>query len=238
MENTLEKTILIIDSEPYSCEIVKFHLEQEQFNVDTAGNAGEALKLLKKNQYSLVLVDVLLHDISGLKIVEWLRKVKFFTIPIIFITNQHTEHDMLSGFRVGCDDYIIKPFSIKEVVARVHAVINRNEKKPTINHNSHPNAKKLTIDNKSKTIQIDEHPIKFTKTEFELLSLFLKNKNVMLSREKILKTIWSNNIIVLERTVDVHVARLRKKLGEYGRYIKNYSGYGYYFSYEDVEVNL
>jgi len=218
--------ILFVDDEKDLCEILQFNLESEGFAIDIAHSGEEALK---KNleDFDLVLLDVMMSGISGFKAAHIIRNEKKLTTPIIFLTAKGEENDILTGFNVGGDDYITKPFSIKEVVARIKAILKRGtaekEEKNQIVFGS------LKIDLNKKSFQIDGENINLTRKEFEILSLLLKNVGQYISREEILSRIWHEDVIVTERNVDVNIARLRKKIGDYGSYIKGKSGYGYCF---------
>ena len=218
--------ILIVDDEKDLCEILQFNLESEGFAIDIAHSGEEALK---KNleDFDLVLLDVMMSGISGFKAAHIIRNEKKLTTPIIFLTAKGEENDILTGFNVGGDDYITKPFSIKEVVARIKAILKRGtaekeEKNQIVFGN-------LKIDLSKKSFQIDGENVNLTRKEFEILSLLLKNIGQYISREEILSRIWHEDVIVTERNVDVNIARLRKKIGDYGSYIKGKSGYGYCF---------
>ena len=224
----MSKHILIVDDEAELCEILKFNFENEGYCVDTAGLADEALRLLKQRSYHLIILDMMLGGMSGLKMVELIRKEWKIETPIVFLTDRDSECDMLTGFNVGADDYISKPFSIKEVVARVKAVMKRTENIVSPSEADTIKIENMTINSKTKQVYIDNQTISLTKTEFEILRYFVKNAGKILSRENILNEIWQNTF-VLERTVDVHITRLRKKLGNYGQWIKNRQGYGYCF---------
>ena len=225
----MSKHILIVDNEADLCEILKCNFEHEGYFVDTAGSAEEALALLQKQSYHLIILDMMLEGMSGFKMVELLRKEWKNETPIVFLTVRDTETDMLTGFSVGADDYICKPFSIKELIARVKAVIKRTENIASLSKADTVKIKNLAINFNTKQAFLDKQLITLTKTEFEILRYLVKNSGKALSREKILRTVWNNNTIVLERTVDVHITRLRKKLGTYGQWIKNRQGYGYCF---------
>lgn len=221
-----KQRILVVDDEEDLREILKFNLESEGYLVDTAPSAEEALKMLSET-YDLILLDVMMGGMSGFRMAEKLRKDFHNAIPIIFLTAKDTENDMLTGFNIGGDDYISKPFSIKEVSARVKAVLKRagaldaSSKKQTID------VGKMHIDLTTKSVSIDEHIIPITKKEFEILNMLAQSPGKIFSREDILNKVWNDDSYVLERTVDVHITRLRKKLGEQGKHIVNRSGYGY-----------
>ncbi len=224
--------ILIVEDESDIREILQFNLESEGFTVESAESAEEAMEKLRP-EHELILLDVMMAGISGYKMAEKLRK-SGNEIPIIFLTAKNTEHDMLTGFSLGGDDYMTKPFSVKEVVARIKSVLKRAEKSQKNEVNSNPILKidQLVINQETKQILIDEKNVELTRTEFEILLFLIKNENKIFSRSDILSKVWRNDEFVLERTVDVHIARLRKKIGEYGKLIVNKTGYGYSFSYK------
>lgn len=219
--------ILIVDDEEDLCEILQFNLEGEGFSVEVAHSADEALKK-DLNTFNLVLLDVMLGKISGFKLAKIMRKDMGLTMPIIFITAKSSENDLLTGFNLGGDDYISKPFSIREVIARVKAVLNRGKSKVK-KEKTTMKVDNLEINLKKKKLKIGKEEVKLTKKEFEILALLLQREGYIMSREDILKTIWEEQTIVTERTIDVHMARLRKKLGTFGKYISNIPGYGYTF---------
>lgn len=226
-----EYRILVVDDEEDLCEILKFNLETEGYIVDTANSAEEALKI-ELNKYNLILLDVMMGEISGFKMASMLKKNdKTASIPIIFITAKDTENDKLTGFNLGADDYISKPFSLKEVMARIKALLRRTsnimrEDKKLIEYEN------LVIDILKKKVYIGEEEISLTKKEFEILILLLQNKNRVYSREDILNKVWHDEVLVLDRTIDVNITRLRKKIGKYGKNIVTRLGYGYCFECE------
>lgn len=221
--------ILVVDDEEDLCEILKFNLETEGYTVDTAYSAEEALTL-NLTDYDLLLLDVMMGEISGFKLASMLKKnEKTAHIPIIFLTAKDTENDMLTGFNLGADDYISKPFSIKQVQARVKAVLRRSleEKKPVNENILTYNTLKLDTQRIKATINGEE--VALTKKEFEILKLLLENINHVFSREEILSRVWKDEVYVLDRTIDVNISRLRKKIGEYGKNIVTRLGFGYCF---------
>ena len=215
--------ILVVDDEDDLREILRFNLESEGYEVDTAASAEEALGMLGA-EYRLILLDVMMTGMSGFQMAEKMRKAGN-TTPIIFLTAKDTENDLLTGFSVGGDDYIAKPFSVKEVAARIKAVLKRNSSAGTAA--TEISVGEIRIDPAMKSVRVKGDPISLTKTEFELLLMLARNTNRILSREEILSKVWESDVYVLERTVDVHITRLRKKLGSEGRRIVNRSGYGY-----------
>lgn len=231
--NTTPTRILVVDDEEDLCEILQFNLETEGFEVDTAHSAEEALEL-DLTRYQLILLDVMMGEISGFKMARMLKNdEKTAHLPIIFLTAKDTENDMLTGFNLGADDYISKPFSIRQVIARVKAVLRRTAtgdkeegEKETLSY------RMLSLDTKRIKATIDGQEIPLTKKEFEILKLLLENRNYVLSREDILSRVWSDEVYVLDRTIDVNITRLRKKIGIYGKNIVTRLGFGYCFEGE------
>ncbi|MDR0711149.1 MAG: response regulator transcription factor [Prevotellaceae bacterium] len=230
MKHQAAPQILIVDDEQDICEILEFNLANEGFEITCAYSAEEALQKLTPN-HSLMLLDVMMGGMSGYKLTETLRRSQN-QIPIIFLTAKDTENDMLTGFSVGGDDYISKPFSIKEVVARVKAVLKRQKAAAEAHEES---ADKIvfgdmSIDTKLKELSIGAEKVALTKTEFEVLAFLAENPQRVFSRSEIIDTIWKETPFITERTVDVHITRLRKKLGRCAAAITNRSGYGYRFN--------
>ena len=224
-----ETRILVVDDEEDLCEILKFNLENEGYEVDTANSAEEALKM-DICSYQLILLDVMMGEISGFKMANMLKKdKKTDKVPIIFITAKDTENDTVTGFNLGADDYISKPFSLREVIARVKAVLRRTAAAETERVPERLTYQTLVIDITKKKVSIDEEEVPLTKKEFEILLLLVQNKGRVFSREDILARIWSDEVYVLDRTIDVNITRLRKKIGIYGKRIVTRLGYGYCF---------
>jgi len=227
MAERKKNKILVVDDEAVICEVLEFNLANEGYDVNCAYSAEEALKLLTPD-HSLILLDVMMSGMSGYKLAELLRQRKN-KIPIIFLTAKDTENDMLTGFSVGGDDYISKPFSIKEVTARVKAVLKRSE--PS---DEKPKNKFLfdnvLIDIELKEFSINNKKIPLTKTEFEIIMLLSENPERIFSRTEIIDKIWKETPYITERTVDVHITRLRKKLGDKASIISNRPGFGYRFN--------
>lgn len=224
--------ILVVDDEEDLCEILKFNLENEGYEVDTANSAEEALKM-DISSYNLLLLDVMMGEISGFKMANILKKDKrTANVPIIFITAKDTENDTVTGFNLGADDYISKPFSLREVIARVKAVLRRTVTPETEKIPEQITYQTLVIDITKKKVSIDEEEVPLTKKEFEILFLLLQNKGRVFSREDILARVWSDEVYVLDRTIDVNITRLRKKIGIYGKRIVTRLGYGYCFETE------
>lgn len=225
-----KKRILIVDDEPHICEILAYNLNNDGYETTCANSAEEGFEKLT-SEYSLILLDVMMGGMSGYKMAETLRN-NGNNVPIIFLTAKDTENDMLTGFSVGGDDYISKPFSLKEVSARVKAVLKRQiiEEKP-INKFSY---KGFSIDFDTKEVIVEKEIVLLTKTEFELLKFLVEHQERIFSREEIIDIIWEKTPYITERTVDVHITRLRKKLGNYSSLISNRSGYGYRFNISNI----
>lgn len=219
--------ILVVDDEEDLCEILQFNLEGSGYDVDVAYSAEEALKK-DLTRYHLFLLDVMMGSMSGFKLAEVMRKEMKLTTPFIFITAKNTENDLLTGFSIGSDDYIKKPFSIKEVLVRVNAVLLR------VRGNSGSDGSYLVfefedmkLDEERKKLLINKEEVELTRKEFEILLMLVKHPDRYFLRKDILDRVWGKEIIVSERTVDVHVTRVRKKLGKYGKHLTGRSGYGY-----------
>ncbi len=224
--------ILVVDDEEDLCEILKFNLENEGYEVDTANSAEEALQM-DISRYDLLLLDVMMGEISGFKMARMLKQdKKTAQIPIIFITAKDTENDTVTGFNLGADDYISKPFSLREVAARVKAVLRRSATPEAERMPEQLVYKSLVLDIVKKKVCINGEEAPLTKKEFEILLLLLQNKGRVFSREDILNKVWSDEVYVLDRTIDVNITRLRKKIGDYGKCIVTRLGYGYCFEAE------
>lgn len=219
------KKILVVDDEQDICEILKFNIENEGFLVETANSAEEALPKIDKDVV-LILLDVMMQGLSGYQFAKKLRD-NGNTIPIIFLTAKNTENDMLTGFSIGADDYIAKPFSVKEVIARLNAILRRTQSLTQDQKDESLQSNELTLNFNDKTVLIKNKNILLTKKEFLILSLLLKHRGKFITREFILSNVWNDESYVLARSVDVHIARLRKKIEEYGDCIVSRLGFGY-----------
>lgn len=224
----MEKKILVVDDEAGIREIVQFNLENAGFEVDCASSAEEALEKLGQ-EHCLILLDVMMSGMSGFRMAEVLRKEKNNHIPIIFLTAKTDQNDLLTGFSAGGDDYISKPFSINEVIARVRAVLKRTER--TVENNSDMiEVGAVRIDVSRKLVYVERESVVFSKKEFEVLTLLASHPGEIYSREDIINELWKDAPYVLDRTVDVHIARIRSKLGNCKNYIVNRTGFGYIFN--------
>lgn len=228
--------ILVIDDEESICEILRYNLEKEGYEVDTALSAEEAMRM-DLPSYSLFIVDIMMDKMSGFDFAHKIKNIdKLENKPIIFCTALADEDDTVMGLNIGADDYITKPFSIPEVIARVRSVMRRSNISAHIAANRSKSKyeddiifKGLRLNRNEKICYIDGTPLQLSKTEFDLLMFFLEHRNRIYSREEIIRNVWSNNVIVSNRTVDTSLTRLRKKLGEYGRHIETRVGFGYGF---------
>ncbi len=220
--------ILVVEDEEDLNEILQFNLESEGYQVDTSFSAEEALKR-DLAIYSLIILDVMMGKISGFSLAQRIRKEMQLEVPIIFLTARDAENDMLTGFNLGADDYIIKPFSIKEFQARVKAVLKRAKVSPAEVASTLLSMGNLAIDLETKRLILGDKKIELTRKEYEIISLLAKTPGRIFSREEILRRIWESDVIVTDRTVDVNMTRLRRKMEEYGSYIRNKPGFGYYF---------
>ena len=222
--------ILVVDDEQDLCEILKYNLETEGYLVETANSAEEALEK-DIASFHLLLLDVMMGGMSGFQLARQLKENPATAdIPIIFLTARDTENDTVTGFNLGADDYISKPFSIREVMVRVRAVIRRTTLKDSAAvEASLISYQGLELNLDKKTVSIDGEEIPFTKTEFELLHLLLEERGRVFSRQELIDRIWPKDVLVLDRTVDVNITRMRKKIGKFAKCIVTRLGFGYYF---------
>lgn len=219
--------ILIFDDEESLCEILQFNLEVEGYEADVAYSAEQALEM-HPERYSLILLDVMMGEMSGFKMARILKSnPETARVPVIFCTARDTEDDTVAGLNLGADDYIAKPFSIREVLARVRSVLRRTASPQT--ESEVIGYEGLEMDLRRKSCTVDGEEVSLTKKEFEILSLMLSHRGVIFSREEILHRVWSDEVVVLDRTIDVNITRLRRKIGRYGEHIVTRLGYGYGF---------
>lgn len=227
--------ILIVDDEETLCEVLKLNLENEGYEVDIAFSAEQALTY-NLQSYSLILLDIMMGEISGIKMARMLKAdVTTADIPIIFCTARDTEDDMVMGLNLGADDYIMKPYTVRNVVARVKTVLRRTTNKAIVENCSNdekPNilqVEGLRLDLDFKRCIVNGEEVKLARKEFELLAYLMTHRGKICSREQILSRVWSDEVVVLDRTIDVNITRLRSKIGVYGSYIVTRSGFGYGF---------
>lgn len=225
-----DSRILVVDDEQDLCEILKFNLETEGYQVETVNSAEEALEK-DIASYNLLLLDVMMGGMSGFQLAKQLKNGEVTAhIPIIFLTARDTENDTVTGFNLGADDYISKPFSIREVMVRVRAVLRRTasrlegaEEPAVISYQG------LLLNLDKKSVSVDGEDVPFTKTEFELLRLLLEERGRVFSRQELIDRVWPKDVLVLDRTVDVNITRMRKKIGKFAKCIVTRLGFGYYF---------
>ena len=223
------KNILIVDDEEDLCEILQYNLNNEGFKTDIAHSAEEALNK-PLEEFDLLLLDIMMGPISGFKFADKLRKEMKNNVPIIFLTAKDTENDLLTGFSLGADDYISKPFSVNELTARVKAVLKRTHHM-TVKTEPIIRFGEIELDTVRKRLIINHERVELTKKEYEMLKVLLDNQGKVFSREDFLNIVWGKDVIVTERTIDVNITRLRTKLGEFGQCLRNKTGYGYFFEF-------
>ena len=223
------KRILVVDDEQDLCEILKFNLETEGYEVETADSAETALTL-DLTSFDLLPLDVMMGEMSGFALAKHLKnQEETKDLPIIFLTARDTENDTVTGFNLGADDYISKPFSIREVLVRVRAVLRRTSKDEDERQPSTLKYQGLELNLDNKTVSVDGVQIPFTKTEFEILHTLLEESGRVFSRQELINRIWPSDVLVLDRTVDVNITRLRKKIGRFSKCIVTRLGFGYFF---------
>lgn len=225
------KTILIIEDELSLQNIIAAYFRKNEFNVLTASNGLEGLELFRENKIDIVCSDIMMPNIDGWQVVLSIRQSS--NIPIILMTALDSELDQLKGFDLMVDDYITKPFSPSVLVAKVISILRRTDESAQINTSTNFEVESLVINFDSRTVKIEGTSIKLSKTEFDLLSFFVKNQNIALDRVTILDEVWGLDVYVEERVVDTYIKVLRKKLGIVGKYIKTVFGIGYKFSIEE-----
>lgn len=225
----VQYNILVVDDETDLTEILKFNLETEGYNVTTAASAEEALTL-NIASYNLLLLDVMMGGMSGFALARKLKESpETAHVPIIFLTARDTENDTVTGFNLGADDYISKPFSIREVMVRVRAVLRRTTTDSAVAEPHVLSYQGIELNLDKKTVNIDGQDVPFTKTEFELLHLLIGERGRVFSRQELIDRVWPRDVMVLDRTVDVNITRLRKKIGRFSKCIVTRLGFGYYF---------
>ncbi len=220
--------ILIVDDESNIRNVVKEYALVEGFEVDEAENGVEAVKKVKEHSYDLIIMDIMMPELDGYSACKEIKKIK--SVPIIMLSARGEEYDKLFGFEIGIDDYVVKPFSPKELMARAHAVISRNSR------NSHKSAclefEGLSIDLDGRTVTVNGEKAIMTPKEYDLLFYLVKNRNIALSRQQLLESVWGVEFFGDDRTVDTHIKMLRNSLGEYRKFIVTLRGVGYKFEEE------
>lgn len=217
--------ILIVDDEELIRSVIKDYLEIENYTCDEADNGARAIDLVKTHDYDLVIMDIMMPFMDGYTAVSEIKTIK--DIPVIMLSARTDEIDKLEGFSIGIDDYVTKPFSPKELVARVKAVTKRNKESEIIQVGN------IRINNSSREVFVDECSLEVTHTQYELLKLFIENQGIALSRENIIEAIWGYDYDADDRTIDAHIKLLRNKLGKYRDSIKTVRKVGYKFEYKE-----
>ena len=222
-----QKRILVVDDEQDLCEILLYNLKAAGYEAEAAYSGEMAIKK-EPSQYDLLILDVMMPGMSGFELAKKLKSDPTTSnLPIIFLTAKDTENDTLEGFGLGADDYVTKPFSVREVVARVKAVLTRSLQKRI--EEKLISFEGLVLDLNKKTTMVDGESVNLTKTEFELLGLLLRHRGQVFSRQQIFDAVWPEDVVVSDRTVDVNITRMRKKIGRYSSCIVSRQGYGYVF---------
>ncbi len=222
--------ILVVDDEETLCELLRFNLESEGYEADTAFSAEEALTL-RLEEYSLFLLDIMMDDMSGLQLAEILKKRSDTAhIPVIFCTAKTTENDIVEGLDLGADDYITKPYSLRTLLARVRSVLRRTGAHPATERKHETlSYRGLSLSLADKRCTVDGREVRMPRKEFEIMSLLLANPGRIFTRQELIERVWPEDVIVVDRVVDVNIRRLRAKLGVYGQHIQTRTGYGYGF---------
>ena len=222
-----QQRILVVDDERSLCDILLYNLSMAGYEAVAAFSAEEALEK-EPTSFDLILLDVMLPGLSGYEFAQKLKTdIATNSIPIVFLSAMGAEDDKLHGFDLGADDYIPKPFSVREVLARIKAVLGRTSQAHSVIQELSYEGLKLNMVNKSVTADGEE--IQLTKTEYEILKLFLEHRGQVFSRQEILDKVWPQGVVVSDRTVDVNITRMRKKIGRYSSCIVTRQGFGYLF---------
>lgn len=217
--------VLIVDDEELIRNVIKDYIVEEGFTCDEADNGSSAIDMAMEHNYDLIIMDIMMPHMDGYQAVKEIKEIK--NIPVIMLSARTEEIDKLQGFSLGIDDYVTKPFSPKELIARIKAVVKRNQGDEVISVGN------IVLNNASREATIDGNSIELTHTQFELLKLFLNNRSIALSRDKIIESIWGYDYEADDRTIDAHIKLLRSKLGRYRNSIKTIRKVGYKFVYEE-----
>ena len=219
--------LLVVDDEARICELIRKYAEFEGHTVEEAGDGMQAIEVCRKNNYDLIIMDVMMPELDGFSACREIRK--FSNTPVIMLSARGEEYDKIHGFELGSDDYVVKPFSPKELMMRVNAVIKRSEGKADEGEKDVFTYKGLTVDFSARIVTIDGVRAEMTPKEYELFFYMVKNKGIALTREKLISEVWGYDFFGDERTLDTHIKLLRKSLGEYSKCIVTLRGVGYRF---------
>ena len=222
--------ILVVDDEPKIREVIKEYAEFSGYEVTEVADGMSAVGLCKLNDYDLIIMDIMMPKLDGFSACKEIKKAK--DIPVIMLSARGEEYDKLFGFELGIDDYVVKPFSPKELMARVNAVLSRRKaSSPAVQETMKFDGLEINIP--ARTVTVDGEKVELTPKEYELLFYLVKNKNIALSRDKLLSDIWGYDFFGDDRTIDTHIKNLRNNLGPYRDFIVTLRGVGYKFEYED-----
>ncbi|MDE6174554.1 MAG: response regulator transcription factor [Duncaniella sp.] len=225
----MSKRLLVVDDEETLCEALRFNLEAEGYEVAVAHSAEEVLSM-DISGFDLILLDIMMGEISGLQLARILKaNPATASVPVIFCTAKDAEDDMIEGLELGADDYIVKPYSLRNVMARVKTVLRRANPSANQGDCEKISFEGLTVIHSKKLCLVDGEEVRLPKKEFEILRKMLGNIGRVFTREELLREIWPEEVVVLDRVVDVNITRIRQKIGRYGSHIKTRSGYGYGF---------
>ncbi|MBR2673949.1 MAG: response regulator transcription factor [Mogibacterium sp.] len=224
------KRILIVDDEDGIREVIKEYAEFSGYEAEEAADGMSAIGMVKLNDYDLIIMDIMMPKLDGFSAVKEIQKLK--NIPIIMLSARGEEYDKLFGFELGIDDYVVKPFSPKELMARVNAVLSRADSSDRVKNNIE-RFDGLEVNFAARTISVDGKRVDLTPKEYDLLFYMIQNRNIALSREKLLTDIWGYDFFGDDRTIDTHIKNLRNCLGTYRKFIVTLRGVGYKFDYED-----
>ncbi|MBR0399251.1 MAG: response regulator transcription factor [Mogibacterium sp.] len=223
------KKILIVDDEDKIREVIKEYAEFSGYEAEEAADGMSAIGMVKLNDYDLIIMDVMMPKLDGFSAVKEIQKIK--NIPVIMLSARGEEYDKLFGFELGIDDYVVKPFSPKELMARVNAVLSRIDSAGKVSNNIE-RFDGLEVNFAARTITVDGKRVELTPKEYDLLFYMIQNKNIALSRDRLLSDIWGYDFFGDDRTIDTHVKNLRNSLGPYRKFIVTLRGVGYKFEYE------
>ena len=218
--------ILVVDDEELIRNVIKEYLINDSYEVDEADNGLEAIEMAKNNNYDLIVMDIMMPKMDGYQACKEIKKIK--DIPFIMLSARSEEYDKLIGFDLGIDDYVTKPFSPKELVARIKAILKRN-----CGTNNTYTVEGLTINDLAHEVKVDGKRVNLTPKEYELLKYMITNKNIALSREQLLTNIWGYDFFGDDRTIDTHIKTLRNNLGKYRKFIVTVRAIGYKFEYQN-----
>lgn len=225
-------TILIVDDEQNICSLIEKYASFEGYKTQISSNGMEALTMCRENHYDIIIMDIMMPELDGFTACREIKKIK--DIPIILLSARGEEYDRINGFEAGADDYVVKPFSVKELMLRVNAVLKRvNGSTGYQQKNQIVTFSGLEADITARIVRIDGNRINMSPKEYDLFFYMLKNANIALTREKLIYDVWGYDFYGDDRTLDTHIKLLRKNLGEYGRMIVTLRGIGYRFDTEE-----